>query len=310
VAGSANWTDLLDPTPEELRKHLPGGLHAADGERLRRPTAAGHPIRPTLQGHGDHVFGSLLMAVAVPAEDRVFYQEIDLVLTRDSLVTVRKTPPDEQPFDPGPVREVCEHKGDLLPGMIVYHLVDHIADGYIDLVDAIDGEIDELEDNVNVWSNERTRARISELRHDLLHIRRTLAPTRDAVRGVVDGRVDIEGRLLFAREVFPDDVEREFATVYDKLLRATEALELARDLLAAARDYHQAKIAIDQNEDVRKLTVVASLVLFPTFIVGVYGQNFQHMPELGWRLGYAFSWAVIVVSTIAQLAFFRWRRWI
>ena len=60
----------------------------------------------------------------------------------------------------------------------------------------------------------------------------------------------------------------------------------------------------------KKLAVVASLVLFPTFLVGVYGQNFEHMPELDWRLGYLFSWALIVLTTIAQLAFFRWKKWI
>jgi magnesium transporter len=310
VSGSPNWTDLLDPTADELREHLPKNVHHGDIERLLRPVDVDSEIRPTLQGHGDHIFGAFLVAVAVPAEDRVFYQEVDLFLTRDSVLTVRKTTPDERPFDPAPVREICERKGALPPGMVAYYLLDHIANGYIDLVDAIDDEIDELEDNVDVWPNERTRARISELRHDLLHVRRTLAPTRDAVRGVVDGRVDIEGRLLFGREVFPQEVEREFATVYDKLLRATEALDLARDLLAAARDYHHAKISLDQNDVVRKLTVIASLLLFPTFIVGVYGQNFKHMPELGWRLGYAFSWLVIVAVTLAQLAFFRWRRWI
>lgn len=310
MAGSGNWIDLLDPTEDELRAQLPRDVHVADLERLLRPAATNLQVRPTLQGHGDHVFGAFVVAVAVPAEDRVFYQEIGLLLTRDLVVTVRKTPPDEMPFELEPVREICERRGVHSPGMVLYHLVDHIADRYLDLIDAIDDEIDELEENVDVWPNERTRSRVSELRHDLLHVRRTLAPTRDAVRGVVDGRVDIEGRLPFSREVFPAEVEREFATVYDKLLRAAEGLELARDLLAAARDYHQTKISIDQNDIVKKLTVIASLLLVPTFIVGVYGQNFEHMPELEWRLGYAFSWAVIVVSTAAQLAFFRWRRWI
>jgi len=98
--------------------------------------------------------------------------------------------------------------------------------------------------------------------------------------------------------------------VYDKLLRATEELELARDLLATVRDYHQAQIANAQNSVVRTLTVIASLILLPTFIVGVYGQNFRHMPELGWRYGYAFSWALIVAVTVAQLLFFRRKQWL
>jgi magnesium transporter len=310
MAGPGNWTDLLDPTEEELERHLPRGVHASDVERLVEPATAEGAVRPTLQGHGDHVFGALLVAVAVPAEDRVFYQEVGLVLTRDSLLTVRKTPPDERPFDPSPVQEICERRGELAPGMVVYYLVDHIADRYIDLIDDVDAEIDELEDNMDRWQNERTRVRLSELRHDLLHLRRTLAPTRDAVRGVVDGRVDIEGRALFTREVFPAELEREFANVYDKLLRATEGLDLARDLLAAARDYHQTKIANDQNDVMKTLTVIASLVLFPTFVVGVYGQNFDHMPELHWYLGYLFSWSVIITTTVVQLVFFKRRGWI
>jgi magnesium transporter len=69
-------------------------------------------------------------------------------------------------------------------------------------------------------------------------------------------------------------------------------------------------VAQTQNEVVQRLTAIASLLLFPTFVVGVYGQNFDVLPELHWHYGYAFSWAVIVLSTIAQLAFFRRKKWI
>jgi magnesium transporter len=93
-------------------------------------------------------------------------------------------------------------------------------------------------------------------------------------------------------------------------MRALDGLDLARDLLASVRDYHQAKIANDQNDVMKRLTVVASLLLPPTFIVGVYGQNFDHIPELHWHLGYAYSWAIIVGSTLAQLWYFRRKRWI
>jgi magnesium transporter len=129
------------------------------------------------------------------------------------------------------------------------------------------------------------------------------------VRGVVDGRVDID-RGMLRREVFPEEVERAFAGVFDKLLRATESLEFARDLLATVRDYHATEIATEQNDVVKRLTAIASLLLFPTFIVGVYGQNFDEMPELHWRLGYLFSWGVIVMVTMAQLVFFRRKRWL
>jgi magnesium transporter len=130
------------------------------------------------------------------------------------------------------------------------------------------------------------------------------------VREVVDGRVDIEGRTLFTREVFPREVEQQFATTYDKLLRATEGIEYARDLLSAARDYAQARISIDQNEVVKRLTAIASILLVPTFIVGLYGQNFVHTPEYHWRLGYLWSWCLILGTTIAQVVYFRRKNWL
>jgi len=129
---------------------------------------------------------------------------------------------------------------------------------------------------------------------------------RDAVRRVIDNTIDVGG----GKEVFRHDVEVAFNAAYDKFLRASDGLDLARDLLAGVRDYSQAKIANDQNQVMKVLTVVASLVLFPTFVVGVYGQNFRVIPELHWGYGYAFSWGVIIVTTLAQLWFYRRKRWI
>ena len=81
-------------------------------------------------------------------------------------------------------------------------------------------------------------------------------------------------------------------------------------LLRRVRDYAQARIAHDQNEVMKRLTVLAALFFPATFLVGVWGQNFDHMPELHWRLGYAFSWGVILTITIAQIVYFRRKRWL
>ena len=299
------WADLLDPGRAAVEAASPTELHATALDRLSTPATPDGLPRPTLETHGEYVFGVLVLPVALPEEDRLVYQEVDLVLTHDSVLTVRKTPPAGTPWDPSDVRAVCSARDVRAPGLVAYHLVDELAERYVDLVDAVNEEIDELDDHVEHWSGERIRRRLSEIRNDLVRIRRTLGPTRDAVRRVLDGRVDLEGA-----ELFPRDVELSFADAYDKLVDAAEGLELSRDLLAAVREYHQAKIATDQADVTKKLAVIASLLLFPTFVVGVYGQNFEHMPELDWYLGYLFSWALIVGSTIAQLALFRWRRWI
>src|SRR5947207_1732175 len=174
---AATWIDLLDPTPEELRAKAPQRLEETALERLLAPPEHADDPRPTLQGHGDYVFGVLLIAVAVP-------------------------------------------------------------------------------------------------------------------------------------EVFPREGEVALNAAYDKFLRASDGLDLARDLLAGVRDYSQAKIANDQNEVMKRLTVVASLLLLPTFIVGLYGQNFVDIPELRWHLGYAYVWGLIVGTTALQLWWFRRKQWV
>jgi magnesium transporter len=299
----AEWIDLVDPTAEELRAHLPEGVHPTATAALLAPHVHDDEPRPRLESHGDYVLGILLLAVAVPAEDRVYYQEVDFVATADRLVSVSKSPPGEQPFDPKPAKQACKHHEDV--GMYVFHLIDAVAERYLDLIDDLNDEIDELEDSIGSRTPRELGRRLSDLRHDLLHIRRTLAPTRDAVHKIVDDRIELDDA-----ELFPRAVELHFADAYDKLLRATEGLDTARDLIAGVRDYLQGKIANDQNEVMKRLTVIASLLLLPTFIVGLYGQNFHDVPELGWAFGYWWAWAWIVGTTIAQLAFFRWKKWL
>jgi magnesium transporter len=305
MSPAARWIDLLNPSREELLAETPVRLHPRALERLVAAPRPDQEPRPTLEPHGEYVFGVLLVPVGVPEEDRVFYQEIGLVLTPEVTMTVRKTPPGEQPFDVEPLEHACDAHGSPTSGVIAYYLVDEVAERYLEVVDLLDTEIDELENGIDSWRDAQVRRRLADLRRDVLQIRRTLTPTRDAVRRIVDGRVDVGEDGVFDRAL-----ELDFAEAHDRLLRATESLDVARDLIASARDYHQSKISQEQNEVVKRLTAIASLLLLPTFLVGVYGQNFDHMPELHWRLGYAFSWALIVVTTIGQLAFFRWKRWI
>ena len=302
----AEWIDLLDPTEAELRAALEGEIHDRALEQLLRPARHADEPRPRLEGHDHYVFGVFLVAICVRDEDRVFYQELDVVATRERLVTVRKTPERGHPFDPTPARESVRKDNDMRVGLMLYRLIDLIAEYFLDLVDALNDEIDELEEGIETWTSNQISGRISVLRHDLLHVRRTVAPTRDAIRRIVDRRIDVgEGP-----ELLPRDIELDFADAYDKLLRAMDGLDLSRDLLASARDYHQAKIANDQNEVTKRLTVIASVLLVPTFIVGLYGQNFKHVPELGWGFGYWWSWGWIALTTALQLAFFRWLGWI
>ena len=248
----------------------------------------------------------------MPEEDRIYYQEVGFVLPDDRLLTVRKTPPGGAPFDIEPARAVCDARERPAAG---HGRVPPRRRGRRDAISTCStrssDEIDELEEQVGTWQPPHVQRHLAGLRHDLLDIRRVARADarRRPRRSSTDGPTS-KAAPVFRREVFPREVELYFASVYDKLLRASESLDFARDLLAAVAGVPpdaSSRTTRTRRQDAHGDRVARAL---PTFIVGVYGQNFDNIPELHWGHGYAFSWGLIVASTIVQLAFFRWRRWI
>jgi len=299
---SVRWLDLVDPTRDELLEKLPVRVDPEVLEALLPPSGDAREPRPLIEGHGSYVF-SVLVALLPPVTGHaLIYEEVCVVATPECLVTVRKTSRGGETFDVEGLAAAVESGAPA--GVLVHRLVDDVTDSYLDLLDAIYDEIDGLEDEIDVLRPAEVRTRLAELRHELLHRRRTISAMRAAVRRVLDGRIEIG-----ERELFPTEVEHLFGDTYDILVRVTEELDIARDLLAGARDHLQGKIAENQNEVGKKLTVIASLVLVPSFIVGFYGQNFESEFGQGyWTIGVSTS--LILVSTLIQLAIFRWRRWI
>jgi len=299
---AARWVDLVEPTREEVLAALPVQVDPDVIEMLAARPFGGREPRPVIEGHGTYAFGVLTAARPLPEDDLVSYQEIDFVAMPGLLVTVRKAPADGAPYDIAGLHPAAEQGAST--GELVHRLVDDITDTYLEALDAAYAEIEELEDSIDVWPASRVRTRIADLRHELLHNRRTVAATRAAVRRILDGRIEVGDHALF-----PASTERLFADTYETLVRVTEELDIARDLLAGVRDHHQSKVTESQGEVAKKLTVIASLVLVPSLIVGYYGQNFAGEFEKGfWTIGV--STGLIVASTLVQLALFRWRRWI
>jgi magnesium transporter len=296
------WTDLVDPTHEEILAAIPVHVDPEVVETLATVSSEGREARPVLEGHGAYVFGVLLAAWPLPDENRIAYQEVDFVATPSLLVTVRKSPGRIPPYEPEGLHPAVVEGASA--GALVHKLVDDVADSYLSSIDEIYGEIEELEDGLDAWRPGLVRERISGLRHELLHARRTSSATRGAIRRILDGRIEVGDHALF-----PPEIELRFAETYETLVRVTEELDIARDLLAGVRDHHQSKITENQGEIAKKLTVIASLVLVPSLIVGYYGQNFETaFDEQYWSIGV--STGLILASTVVQLALFRWRHWI
>ena len=294
------WTDLVEPSRDELLHALAVPLDPDAVEILVEAADDGRSLRPLCEGHGRYVLAVLAFPRWGP-EGRAVYLQLGVVATPAAVVTVRK---------PGPRGLLAPADGiaalvdaDVSAGAVFQGVVDEAADAFLDLLDGLYEAIDELEGDVEHLRPADVRRRIALLRHELLQARRASSATRGIVRRIVDGRIDV-GRS----ELFPPDVEARFVDTYETLVRVTEELDVARDLLGGVRDFYQAKITEQQNEVGKKLTMIASLVLVPSFIVGFYGQNFAgEFREWYWGVGV--SGGLIVATTIVQLALFRWRGW-
>lgn len=298
----AEWTDLVDPTADEIARAISPPPPAAAMELLTAPARDGRATMPLLQAHGHCVLAVLAYPVTVPGDDRAEYLELALLATPAKVVTVRKTGPKGTL---APVDGIAARVDEGAPAGEVFHAaVDDAADDFLELLDGLYESIDDLEGEIERLTGADVRRRIAILRDELLLARRASSATRGIARRVVDGRVDV-GRS----ELFPREIETRFVDTYETLVRTTEELDVARDLLGGVRDYYQAKIAEQQNEVAKTLTVIASLVLVPSLIVGFYGQNFAgHFGDWYWSLG--FSVGLIVATTVVQLILFRWRHWI
>jgi magnesium transporter len=235
---------------------------------------------------------------------------VGLVLTGEAIVTVRKTPLNGEPFDTLAVREAC--RGDEPPGRLALQIAEEIADGFLLLIDKLTEEIDEVEANVEEWTNDRVRNRLSRLRSDVAKIHQSLSPTREAMWQIADNRLDARGK----EEIFPKDVEIDFADVHDRLMRATEGLEFCRELLNSVREFHDSKLANDANEAAQKqseivsrLTIIASLLLLPALIVAIFGMALPNQPGLDWPGLWWVAVGLCAGVTVLQLWFFRKKGW-
>ena len=202
------------------------------------------------------------------------------------------------------MRQRCEATPHLLaqgPGYVLYSLMDFIVDQYLPIVREIEEEVQELEGVVldDPTASDAT-ARIYLLKRDLVALRRAVSPLADVCNRLL--RFDIPH--------IPADTRPYFRDVYDHIMRLNESIDAQRELLTSALEAHLSLMTVAQNEHMKRITAWAAMIAVPTMIAGIYGMNFEGMPELHWRYGYMFSLVAMVVSCLGLYIGFKRSRWL
>nr|WP_276238233.1 magnesium/cobalt transporter CorA [Halobaculum sp. DT55] len=186
------------------------------------------------------------------------------------------------------------------PDYAGYLVVDRIVDGYFRLLDELEDDIETVEELVIDAPDPGTLAEINDLRRELLSVRRVVWPTRDALSPLTRGDADHVA----------ESTEKYYRDVYDHVVQLVELTETYRDLTAGARDMYLNTLSQSTNEVMRRLTVVATVVLPLTFVAGVFGMNFASMPELSWPYAYHATMLGMGGIALVLIAYFRREGWL
>lgn len=185
------------------------------------------------------------------------------------------------------------------PDYLLYALIDVIVDNYFLLLEKLSDQLDSLEEEVINGKHSRSFGDLYTLKRELTYSRRIIWPLRDMLAQLI--RADDP---LVSKKVFP-----YLRDVNDHVMQIIESLDAYRDLLASLVDVHLSTISNRMNEVMKTLTIFSAIFMPITFIVGVYGMNFDHMPELHQPYGYHATWAVMIAVTLGMVLYFRWKKW-
>ncbi|MFF7563052.1 magnesium and cobalt transport protein CorA [Streptomyces pseudovenezuelae] len=313
--------DLVD-TVERVRKSRDGfvwlGLHEPSDHEFEgiadlfdlHPLAVEDAVeahqRPKVERYGETLFAVFKTVCYVEHEELtatsevVNTGEIMVFVGEDFVITVRHGSHGSL----GPLREELESDPGQLaegPAAVLHAIADHVVDDYLDVADSLQSDIDLVETAVFADNGARVDAgRIYQLKRELLELKRAVAPLSRPLE-------ELSARPI---QVIAPEIQAYFRDVSDHLLRAKEQIAAFDELLNSILQAHLAQVTVAQNEDMRKITAWAAVIAVPTMVCGVYGMNFDHMPELHWTFGYPLVMGVIAVACAVLYRGFRRNGWL
>jgi magnesium transporter len=288
------WVALRDTDAVEMKEMQEQfGLH-----ELAVEDAVLGKQRPKLEEYGDALLAVLQTLEIHDGELRI--GEMYIFAGPNYVLSSRRN--SEKGFTE--VRARTEREPELLrhgSGYVLYALMDAVVDRYVPVLEALESELETLEERIFTSGSARANIQaLYELKQKLGVVKHATGPALEAVGKLFGGRVPMV--CLNLGEYFRD--------IYDHLIRLNQGIDTARDTIATAISVNLSMIALQENETTKKLAGYAALIAVPTLIVGIYGMNFEHMPELHWTFGYPFSLALMAGIDVYLYLRFRRAGWL
>lgn len=256
--------------------------------------------RPKVEETEEGVFVVMKMIYEHPVDKDVVGEQISLILAPGYVISFQETPGDV--FDP--VRNRIEQaKGQLRTrgaGYLTYALIDTIVDQYFFILEAFSEEITQIEEQLFANPNQELLESIHNLKRDLIYFRKSVWPLREIIGHLQ--RDDIP--------LMKDDVQPYLRDVYDHTVQVIDTLESVRETLSSQMDLYLSSVSNRMNEVMKVLTIIATIFIPLTFIAGIYGMNFEVMPELKWTYGYPAVLLFMAIMSGGMLEYFRRKDWI
>ncbi len=256
--------------------------------------------RPKMLDFGDYIFISLKMLYFEDPRERVKVEQVSFILGPNFVISFQEDVGDV--FDPVRDRirkgtgKIRRSRADYL----AYSLVDSIVDGYFVVFEWLGERIEEIQERLVVAPTAGNLKTIHYLKSELIELRKAVWPLREVLANLerVESPLVRKDTLIFLRNVYGHTIE------------IIETIESFRDLMAGMIDIYLSSLSMKMNEVMKVLTIIATIFIPLTFIVGIYGMNFRHMPELGWRYGYPMVIIALLAVGGSMLVYFRRKKWL
>ena len=296
-SSSVTWINVTGLHDMDLLRHLGDvfGIHP-----LLLEDVVSISQRPKMEDHDDYLFVAMKMLYRSPKDNEVVAEQISLILGKNYVLSFQEMEGDV--FDvirdrirtgKGRIRKMdCDY--------LAYCLIDAIVDNYFVVIENAADRIEDLQEAVIGNAESETLQAIHLLKREMIFLRKNLWPLRE----VVSNLEKCESRLL------KKSIRPYLRDVYEHTIQVIDNVETLRDGLSGVLDIYMTTVSNRMNEVMKVLTIIATIFIPLTFIVGVYGMNFEVMPELKWKYGYAAVWCTMIAIGIGMLVFFKRKKWL